>query len=399
MRQVLAWVIVLWLYAPVGWALPRVPVADDEIIERLPFAATTPAMQHLTVLRATLAQSPRNLVVAAQLARAYVELGRTTGDPRYAGYAQSALAPWWSEARPPLEVMVLRATLRQRVHDFDGALADLDVVLASAPRHMQARLTRATVLGVQGRLGEAAQECARLEGGVPELVWRACADHVDGLTGRLQAGERRLRDSLARAGELDAGTRAWAWTALAEMAVRGDRRAAAEGCFRQALALDPDDAYALAAYADHLLDQDRPADVIRLLKSRQRLDPLLLRYALAAARLRAPDAPGLVAQLRARLDASRRRGDRVHLREEARFLLELAREPEAALAAAKDNWAVQKEPADARVLLEAASAAGDAATRLSVARWLERQRLEDAHLAKLLVAGNPIGPPVRINDR
>ena len=51
----------------------------------------------------------------------------------------------------PTEVLVLRATIRQSLHDFDTAIADLGTALAREPRHPQALLTRATVLTVQGR--------------------------------------------------------------------------------------------------------------------------------------------------------------------------------------------------------------------------------------------------------
>ena len=82
---------------------------------------------------------------------AYVALGRSEGDPRYDGYAQAALAPWWDLAEPPVPVLILRATLEQRRHDFDAALADLERVLARQPRHPQALLTKATILEVQGK--------------------------------------------------------------------------------------------------------------------------------------------------------------------------------------------------------------------------------------------------------
>ena len=98
----------------------------------------------------------------SRLARGYLELGRVTGDPRYAGYAQAALAPWWDLNQPPQEVLVLRATLRQRVHQFDDALADLATVLIANPRNAQARLTRATVLQVQGDYEAAREECRAL---------------------------------------------------------------------------------------------------------------------------------------------------------------------------------------------------------------------------------------------
>ncbi len=75
---------------------------------------------------------------------------RVAGDPRYAGYAQATLAPWWDLQPLTEEVLLLRATLRQRVHQFDAALADLAAVLSAIlamPRHSSAR---ATVLQVQG---------------------------------------------------------------------------------------------------------------------------------------------------------------------------------------------------------------------------------------------------------
>jgi len=370
-------------------AEPRVPTADNEVVERLPSTPGAGAPE-LRALRAALAQAPGDLGLAVRVARGYVAIGRSTGDPRYAGYAQAALEPWWRQPDPPTEVRVLRATLRQRIHDFDGALSDLDAVLAKSPRNAQARLTRATVLTVQGRFDEAAQECGRLQGLVSELIALACSENVSGLTGRLQQSEARLREALARSSGADPATRAWVTAGLAEMAGRAGRAGAAEASFREALAADPDDVYALAAYADHLLDRNRPADVIRLLKDRTRVDGLLLRHALAAARMRKSDAPAQVEQLRARFEASRRRGDRVHLREEARYLLDLGHDVPGALLVARDNWKVQKEPADARVLLEAAIAAKDDAVRREVVAWLARHRMEDAQLARIVRESNPI---------
>jgi len=56
-----------------------------------------------------------------------------------------------------------------------------------------------------------------------------------------------------------------------------------------------------------------------------------------------------------------RRGDVVHRREEARYRLALAGDPGGALALARDNWAVQREPADLRVLADAARALAETA--------------------------------------
>ena len=96
-------------------------------------------------------------------------------------------------------------------------------------------------------------------------------------------------------------------------------------------------------------------------------------------------------QLRDRFAASRLRGDRVHLREEARFTLHLLNAPEEALKLAQENWQVQKEPSDIRVLFEAALAASDAATVAVVTEWLGNCRLEDVQLSRLMRAARRQG--------
>ena len=54
----------------------------------------------------------------------------------------------------------------------------------------------------------------------------------------------------------------------------------------------------------------------------------------------------------------------------------------AALALARDNWDVQREPADARLLLEAARAAGDPAAAGPVLDFLAATGLEDSMIAR-----------------
>ena len=147
---------------------PFIPESENQVVEHLPFAADDPVMRELSALRGQLNKEPDNLPLALHLARRYLELGRVTGDPRYAGYAQAALRPWDLDP-PPEEVLILRATLRQRLHQFDAALADLAEVLTDSPRNAQARLTRATILQVQGAYDAAREECLALKNLTPEL--------------------------------------------------------------------------------------------------------------------------------------------------------------------------------------------------------------------------------------
>ena len=150
--------------------------------------------------------------------------------------------------------------------------------------------------------------------------------------------------------------------------------------------------YLLGAYADYLLDDGRPPEVLALLRDKVAADPLLLRYALALqAAQHSQELPARVEQLRDRFAASRLRGDRVHLREEARFTLHLLNAPQEALKLAQENWQVQKEPADIRILLEAALAANDATAVGIATDWLRNCRLEDMQLSRLMPAAKHQG--------
>jgi hypothetical protein len=89
-------------------------------------------------------------------------------------------------------------------------------------------------------------------------------------------------------------------------------------------------------------------------------------------------------ELRTRFEAGRRRGDKLHLQDEARFALVFENQPRHALKLALENWQLQqREPGDARIILEAALAAGDPAGAEPALEWLARTGHEDGHLRRL----------------
>jgi tetratricopeptide (TPR) repeat protein len=353
---------------------PFVPSDDAEVLERLA-ERTTPEYRQLKALQAASALAPGDMFRATALAAAHIRIARQEGDPRYLGYAQSALAPWWRDPNAPTPVLVLRATIRQSVHDFDGAVADLGTALQREPRNAQALLTRATVLTVQGKYADAHADCTTLAKAAPAIYVVICIAAIDGVTGKARLATGSLTRALSTLPRIDAASRAYAETTLGEIAHRlGDT--AAQDHFAAALQANPRDLYLIGAYSDWLLDQGRPADVIPLVIKETRVDPLVLRLGLAQQALQRPDAAATIEALRAQFDASRARGDVVHRREEARFELHIDRNPGKALALARDNWRVQREPADLRILAEAAAATGDADTLAIVQRWLAETGLE-----------------------
>jgi Tfp pilus assembly protein PilF len=281
-------------------------------------------------------------------------------------------------------VRLLRATLLQSTHQFPAALADLKGVLAVEPKNAQAWLTLATVQTVQGDYANATASCARLSSLSTELITVTCIAQVGALTGRAQASENLLALTLERSGATAPEQHVWVLTLLAEMAQRRDAATVAEARFQQALALSPNDSYLLGAYADFLLEQKRPSRVTALLADQTRIDALLLRRALALQQQGQTGALAAdVAELAARFDAAMLRGDTVHQREQARFEL-LRRNPAGALSLARKNWAVQKEPADVRIYLEAALQAGDRKAAQPVIDWIATHRMEDATATRLI---------------
>jgi hypothetical protein len=99
-----------------------------------------------------------------------------------------------------------------------------------------------------------------------------------------------------------------------------------------------------------------------------------------------------VQALRDRFAAARLRGDAVHRREEARFALHLLAEPSIAVQLARENWKVQREPPDARILLEAALASGDGAAARPALEFLAATGLEDVRLAALAAEAQQATP-------
>ena len=368
-------------------ASPFTPAGDDEIVQRLPYRIDAGARAQ----RSRVAQGQSPLPAALETARAAIERSRRHGDPRELGLAQAALAPWWSLPAPPPAVRLLRATVRQSQHDFDVALADLDLLVRPDPAtplpvQAQAELTRAAVLQVTGRLAEARAGCERLGsarfaalGSSVATAAQACVAELHSLQGRAREADAELTALAARA--QDAGDGSWLALVRAELAERRGDGAAAATRFGEVMRAGAD-VYARAAYADWLLDGRRYAEVLILLPAADSdADALLLRRAIALHRLRDPQAASAAGALQARFDAAHARGDTTHAREEGRFALDVRGDAGAALKLAQANWARQKEPADAVLLARAAAAAGNREAAEPLRRLVHETGWADVRLA------------------
>lgn len=385
LHSLITLVVLEWLtlgQIGIAYSEPYRPTDDAQVLERLSFKASDPVVRELDSLRADLRRNPRNLESAVKLATRYIEQGRSEGDPRFLGQAQAVLAPWWDEPTVPPAALLLRATIKQNAHEFSPALVDLDQALTAQPTNIQAWLTKASILQVQARYAEARWACQPLTRLAARHIALACLADIEGLTGQAAQSQVRLRATLDHA-ILSDRERIWILTILGELTARVGDTQAAERSYVEALHIGVKDQYLLGAYTDFLLDQNRYREVVELLKQETKADGLLLRLTLAEQALQLPAFTNHSIELAARFVASHERGTRVHLREEARFTLALLHDPQAALALAQANWNVQKEPWDARLLLESALAAGNFVAAKPVIEWLTTNQVQDLRLQAL----------------
>ena len=360
-------------------SVPRTPADDAVVIEKLPFRAGDSRARELDILRASARNAPGDAVAAAALAQAYFDMAQARSDPRYIGYADAVL----SQHKQPMSVdlLVLRGMLRQYRHDFDDALGDFAAALAQDPERASAHAWRGAIFLVVAQYDNARKECAALLRLQRPVLYGGCTGLTQAYTGQLTLAYKTLQQALTLARYDD--QRLWLLTRMGEVSTWLGQSARAERHYRDALALGRDDGYLLAAWADFLLDQKRPAEVVQWLAAWETSDPLLLRLAEAETTQQLPGAKAHVQALDDRFAAAKLRGDTTHRAEEARFQLRLRKNSALAVQLAAANYQIQKEPRDLRVLLEAALAARDPDAAKSAREWLQSTGFEDAHMRTL----------------
>lgn len=361
---------------PPPYRAPYTPTDDNAILQEVP-SASQPAVSQMRVLRGELDADASSLAIAQQLAQSYIDFGRQIGDAHYAGYAEAVLTPWLLRPSPPPAVLVQYATILQYRHQFAEARRELKRALDADPHNTQAWLTLATVDMVQGDYETAGRDCSRVAGSGAYILVIACTGNLRSYIGQAQQSLSLLAQVDGEAQALPPAFRSWLQGLLAETAERLGDWAQAESHYRRALALAPEDNFLLVAYADFLLDRNRPAEVLTLLRNSSQSDTAFLRLALAKAALHSPELALYTWIMGARFAALTQRGSDYFGREQVRYALYLQHDPQAALDMAERNWEVQRAPWDARVFLEAAQAARQPQAAAPALAFLRKTKLQD----------------------
>jgi tetratricopeptide (TPR) repeat protein len=353
------------------WAAPHIPGNDAEVVAELPMGA-----RHNNVPSG--AKTATRLDIALPLAQFDISQARATGDLRFLGYAEAILQPWLDQPTVAPQVLVLNATILQSRHAFEASLSQLDRALEGRPQDAQAWLTRATVLRVLGRYDEAMDSCKRMAAAADAAVTTLCEQSLRGLSGHLEDAYAAIATLAPQ--DLPPEVRAWRYSELGEMAERLGNDTAAEHWFREGLQIAPGDFYMRTACADLMLRQRRSAETLQLLTGYESMEPMLLRIAIAHEQLHDNAAASADALLSNAFQLEEQRGESVHRREQARYLLDVSHQPQAALVAAQENWRVQREPDDILILLRAAHDAHQGQAAQPALQFLERQGLQDIRL-------------------
>lgn len=395
--------LALTLVTPGVGAQPYIPSGANTVVETLPESIIalsrklrSEAPAHSTVgteRRATESLSEVELVAIQQQALAAYRVAAETGEPRAYGHTL-ALLERWPEGRPrPALIHVLSAAVLQHNHEFPEALAELISALAIEPNNAQAHLMRAQISLVTADYDTARESCLALRTLIRYPLAMNCQAQLDGVTGRAEQALAQVNDMLQRKGELSPQDHLELNITAAGIAHRLGRVADAERHYVAALQVSPASGYTLVNYAALLIENRRFDDVVSLLDS---LDEgamstemqILLAEALSARQdMHSRDrAQALTLAIQESFDAAVARGEGLPAKEFSRFALTLQQRPAEALAAARKNWALQKEPSDTLLLAQAARSAGDVEQLTEIRRWTQLHGTQDVRLSTLLSA-------------
>lgn len=357
---------------------------DTEHAEPADVQAQDTQAVELRRLKTLLQENPRNQKNAVAYARQAAKRARRLGDTALLRDAAHALSPWDNDAEAQVDILIVRANIKQINHQFDAALADLDVVLKRQPANPQALLSRAFILATTGNAKRGQMDCAALQPNISIVIKETCVARLGSLTGKLETAHRRMQAVLAIAPATRAEERAFALGVAAEIADRRGDADNARKLYAELLAMDSQSVYAQAAYADFLISQGENKTAAQIIGDSPHTEALLMLSALSGKEIDSAVSRRAANTLHAQIAVDQTNRDYAHAREYARFALDYMKEPDLALVFAKENWRTQKESVDARILARAALAKNDAVTLDQLRTWVDGTSLEDPALMAIL---------------
>jgi len=369
--------------ATAGDLSPYEPKNDSVVLERLP---TIPySRDQLVAVRKELTRNPKNVQLAATAASSYINVAKSTGDPRFLGYARAAIEGWWDDPDPPATILEFRAKLKERDHDFKGAIGDLQLFSKKEPENAQALVDLANIYRVIGDYEQANEAVEQLSAFGTEFQTAVCRIPIMAVTGFAHEAYDLTGAQLPFARQSIPDSVSWLLVMQADLArILGDFDLA-DRHYQECLKDSPSNRYARRAYGEFLLKRGRAKEALKMLGEPDSDNGALVLATIAASRSgRTSLAENWKFMVERRFEELRLRGGKPHGRFESQFLLEIHGVPEEALAVALTTWSHQKEATDSYNVLAAALAAGDADAAIPVIDFLRESGTEDSELLTLV---------------
>ena len=362
----------------IGLGQPYVPTSDDEILVKLPV--------NFSKLAATLtsSQPTRSLseYETANLIQEYLEIASIDGDERYLGYARTLTAKYEMESIQTVELRLAVASLLQREHKFEQALAHLDKVLLVFPDHSEAHLMSAYINIAQGKYRQALLHCEQTRKTFGPVLALNCSAMVNALLGAADESYQQL-NTLFNHIVLGGIEKRESLISLAEISnIRGDYQSA-QTFLVEALEDAPGNPFLMTRLADTYLENGKYGSCIELLGGTDN-PSLMLRLAIAQKNLRGEVDTKLLNFLSEYFKVQRYRNPEFASRDYAEYLLTIDDNPMAALSAALANWQTQREPADTALVLRASIAAKEKKKVDATIEWIHSAGIKDFAIDRLL---------------
>jgi tetratricopeptide (TPR) repeat protein len=323
-------------------------------------------------LQAHLAVQPRDARSWAGLGAAYVEQARITGDPSYYPRAEESLARALELSPQDDAALTGQAALAAARHDFAAALALADGALAVNPASARAENIRTDALVELGRYDQAWESARRADGLEPGLATFARLAYLHELHGDLALATDLLRRASTSA--TSAADRAFVHHLLGDLERRSGHSAAAEAQYDTALRADPGYVPALVGTATLSAASGSYGKALviyaQVVERQPTVEHLVAYGELLEHAGRPLEAQQQYTIARSAADLARAAGSGVNL--EVALLEADHGHPDAAMAAARQEWARRQSVHTADALAWALHAAGRDADALPLARAATR---------------------------
>ncbi|PCJ14902.1 MAG: hypothetical protein COB02_18550 [Candidatus Cloacimonadota bacterium] len=280
----------------------------------------------------------------------YITLGKKHSDPRLYGYAEALLKPYLKNKNLSNNNLIHWANILQHRHEFNLSLAILNTSRLKKSKKATPFLMKAVIYAGKGEYKNGLKECKQLIFRASHILTSTCIALMNSHLGRLNESYQFLKKIKAQQSRQTVQESLFSIGTLADMAFRLNSNEL-ENYITEGLSLDSNDYYLLKLYVDYLLMNGRNEEALKLSTKHQKKSGMLVRKLLAIKNMNQKLPEKSVNYLDLKFKRMILLGENAHLRELVLFYLKIKKNKSRAWILAKQNWEIQKEPIDFRMLL------------------------------------------------